>query len=51
MKKDDKLIQLIIAVERYNTTTQPTVASASPGELSRTEWEEADALEDVDMED
>jgi hypothetical protein len=55
MKKDDKLIQLIIAVERYNTTTrslpQPTVASASPGEPSRTEWEEADMLEDADMED
>jgi hypothetical protein len=56
MKKDDKLIQLIIAVERYNTTTrslpQPTlVASDNQGEPSRTEWEEADALEDADMED
>jgi len=39
---------------KYNTTIrslpQPTIASANPGEPSRTEWEEADTLEDVDME-
>jgi sRNA-binding protein len=56
MKKDDKLTQLIIAVERYNTTArsslQPPLAdSANPGVLSRTDWEEADTLEDADMED
>jgi hypothetical protein len=51
MKKEDKLNQLIIAVERYNSLPQQPQQSLPLAETLGMEWEEADAIEDADMED
>ena len=54
MKKEDKLTQLIIAVEWYNSLPQQPHQSPPKDNLVQTpvmEWEEVNAVEDADMED
>jgi len=55
MKKEDKLNQLIIAVEQYNLLPQHPPQQSLPknslAEVPAMEWEEADAVENADMED
>jgi hypothetical protein len=55
MKREDKLTQLIVAVERYNMSPVPPPITTSSqhglAEVTRMDWEVADDVEDADMED
>lgn len=54
MKKEDKLNQLIIAVEQYNSLPQHSPQQPPPNsnleKVPTIDWEETDAIEDADME-
>jgi hypothetical protein len=55
MKREDKLMQLIVAVERYNMSPVPppitTNSQHGLAEVTTMDWEVADDVEDADMED
>jgi hypothetical protein len=54
MKKEDKLNQLIIAVERYNSLPQLPQQPPNSNSLAvapAMEWEEVEGVDDADMED
>jgi hypothetical protein len=55
MKKDDQLTQLIIAVQRYNITlplqNQKGCGLVVDSEVPLADWEEAEDLDNADMED
>jgi hypothetical protein len=55
MKKDDKMMQLIVAIERYNILpVPPTVTSLDRHDIpdeTEMDWEAAEDIEDADMED
>ena len=54
MKKEDKLNQLIIAVEQYNSLPQHSPQQPPPNsnleKVPAIDWEEINAIEDADME-